>query len=104
MLNLINQILEFRKTETQNKKLCVAHDNIANLVYEIGLKYKELNRKPNIEFHIELEKDDMPLYFDKEVVTIVLDNLISTPLSILKKALSAWDYVMWYGIISIIPK
>lgn len=56
LLNLINQILEFRKTETQNKKLCVAHDNIANLVYEIGLKYKELNRKPNIEFHIELEK------------------------------------------------
>ena len=57
---MINQILEFRKTETQNKKLCVAHDNIANLVYEIGLKYKELNRKPDIEFRIELEKEDMP--------------------------------------------
>ena len=73
LLNLINQILEFRKTETQNKKLCVAHDNIANLVYEIGLKYKELNRKPDIEFRIELEKEDMPLYFDKEIVTIILD-------------------------------
>ena len=36
LLNLINQILEFRKTETQNKKLC-----------------------------------------DKEIITIVLDNLIS---------------------------
>lgn len=85
LLNLINQILEFRKTETQNKKLCVAHDNIANLVYEIGLKYKELNRKPNIEFHIELEKDDMPLYFDKEVVTIVLDNLISNAIKYTEK-------------------
>ena len=85
LLNLINQILEFRKTETQNKKLCVAHDNIANLVYEIGLKYKELNRKPDIEFHIELEKDDMPLYFDKEVVTIVLDNLISNAIKYTEK-------------------
>ncbi|WP_195370443.1 MULTISPECIES: hybrid sensor histidine kinase/response regulator transcription factor [Parabacteroides] len=77
LLNLINQILEFRKTETQNKKLCVSRGNIAALIYEIGLKYKELNRKPGIEFHIELEKEDMPLFFDKEVITIVLDNLIS---------------------------
>ncbi len=77
LLNLINQILEFRKTETQNKKLCVSRANIASLVHEIGLKYKELNRKPDIEFHLEIEKEDMPLYFDKEVVTIILDNLIS---------------------------
>lgn len=77
LLNLINQILEFRKTETQNKKLCVSRDNIAALVYETGLKYKELNRKADIDFRIEVEKDEMPLYFDKEVITIVLDNLIS---------------------------
>ncbi len=85
LLNLINQILEFRKTETQNKKLCVAHDNIANLVYEIGLKYKELNRKPSIEFHIEVEKEDMPLYFDKEIMTIILDNLISNAVKYTEK-------------------
>lgn len=77
LLNLINQILEFRKTETQNKKLCVSRDNLASFVHETGLKYKELNRKPGIEFRLEIEKEDMPLYFDKEVVTIILDNLIS---------------------------
>lgn len=77
LLNLINQILEFRKTETQNKKLCVSRDNLASFVHETGLKYKELNRKPGIEFRLEVEKEDMPLYFDKEVVTIILDNLIS---------------------------
>ena len=77
LLNLINQILEFRKTETQNKKLCVSRDNMAAFVHEIGLKYKELNRKPDITFHIEIENEDMPLFFDKEVVTIILDNLIS---------------------------
>lgn len=87
LLNLINQILEFRKTETQNKKLCVAHDNIANLVHEVGLKYKELNRKPDIEFHIELEREDMSLYFDKEVVTIILDNLISNAIKYTEKGI-----------------
>lgn len=77
LLNLINQILEFRKTETQNKKLCVSRGNIAALVQETGLKYKELNRKPDLEFRIEVEQEDMLLFFDKEVITIVLDNLLS---------------------------
>ena len=77
LLNLINQILEFRKTETQNKKLCVSKGNIAPLIYEIGLKYKELNQKTKIDFQIQIEKEEMLLFFDKEIITIVLDNLIS---------------------------
>ena len=77
LLNLINQILEFRKTETQNKRLCVCKGNIAPLIYEIGLKYKELNQKTKIDFRIQIEKEEMLLFFDKEIVTIVLDNLIS---------------------------
>lgn len=77
LLNLINQILEFRKTETQNKKLCVSKGNIASFVKETGLRYMELNTKPNLRFSIEVEQDYMPLYFDREVVQIILDNLIS---------------------------
>lgn len=87
LLNLINQILEFRKTETQNKKLCVSRDNLAALVHEIGLKYKELNRKPEIDFCLEIEQEDMSLFFDKEVVTIILDNLISNAINIQRKEL-----------------
>ena len=34
LLELANQILEFRKTETQNKKLCVCRENMASLAYE----------------------------------------------------------------------
>ena len=77
LLNLINQILEFRKTETQNKKLCVCKGNIAPLIHEIGLKYKELNQKKAIDFQIQIEKEEMLLFFDKEIITIILDNLIS---------------------------
>ena len=77
LLNLINQILEFRKTETQNKKLCICKGNITPLIYEIGLKYKELNQKPKIDFQIQTEKEEILLFFDKEIITIILDNLIS---------------------------
>ncbi len=85
LLNLINQILEFRKTETQNKKLCVSKNNLAALVTEVGLKYKELNPKKNIEFNITIESDPLPLYFDKEIVTIILDNLISNAIKYTEK-------------------
>lgn len=80
LLNLINQIMEFRKTETQNKKLCVCRSNMATVVKEIGLKYKELNHKPEVEFILSIEKDDMTLFFDKEIIQIILDNLISNAL------------------------
>lgn len=41
LLDLVNCILEFRKTETQNRRLCVRRGNIAATVYEVALKYKE---------------------------------------------------------------
>ena len=85
LLNLINQILEFRKTETQNRKLCVSRNNIAKLIQEIGLKYKELNRNSDVEFNIVIEKEDMQLMFDREVITIILDNFISNAIKYTEK-------------------
>lgn len=85
LLELVNQILEFRKTETQNKKLCVCRENIAALVYEIGLKYKELNKNSQIKIQIHTDAEEMILYFDKEAMTIILDNLISNALKYTEK-------------------
>jgi len=85
LLNLINQILEFRKTETQNRKLCVSKENLVILVQEIELKYKELNRKPGVEFVVEVENEEISLYFDREVITIILDNLISNAIKYTEK-------------------
>lgn len=77
LLNLINQILEFRKTETQNRRLTVGKGNIANLVMEIGLRYKELNRNDKVEFDIHTSRISKEIYFDGEVITTVLNNLLS---------------------------
>lgn len=76
-MNLINQILEFRKTETQNRKLCVSRAKIAPVIYEVGLKYKEFNRNPAINLEISVENENTSLYFDKDVLTMILDNLLS---------------------------
>ncbi len=77
LLNLINQILEFRKTETQNRKLTVAKGDIANLVTEIGLRYKELNKNPNLRFQIIIKTTDSTIYFDADIIATILNNLLS---------------------------
>lgn len=85
LLNLINQILEFRKTETQNRKLCVNRGNIVTLIHEIGLKYRELNRKNEVDIQLDIKDENIPMYFDKEIIQIILDNLISNALKYTEK-------------------
>lgn len=77
LLDLVNRILEFRKTETQNRRLCVRRGNIAATVYEVALKYKELNRNHNVSVNVHTESGEMEAFYDKEVMTVILDNLIS---------------------------
>ena len=77
LLNLINQILEFRKTETQNKKLNVSKSNLQTLVTEIGYRFKELNRNPKVDIQIDTQSYNEELYFDPDVITTILNNLLS---------------------------
>jgi signal transduction histidine kinase/ligand-binding sensor domain-containing protein/DNA-binding response OmpR family regulator len=80
LLNLINQILEFRKTETQNRQLTVAKGNLANLVTEIGLRYKELNQNGKVMLHTYIETAETVLYFDADMINTILNNLLSNAL------------------------
>ena len=75
--DLINEILEFRKTETQNRRLTVARGDIGPFVREICLNYKELYRNPKVQFSYDIASDLPKIYFDSEVITTILNNLLS---------------------------
>lgn len=77
LLNLINQILEFRKTETQNKELNVSKESITKTVTEIGLRYKELLRNKDVDFILSVKQLELNIYFDKDVITTIINNLLS---------------------------
>ncbi|MCM1022146.1 MAG: response regulator [Muribaculum sp.] len=77
LLNLINGILEFRKTETHNRRMLVRKANLANLVREIGLRFKELNQNPDVDIVIDIEADSPEMYFDAEMITVIINNLMS---------------------------
>lgn len=77
LLALINQLLEFRKIETQNKRLSVSRGNIVALVRETAMKYRELNRNHDVEICLDIQQPDITIYFDREVMQMILDNLIT---------------------------
>lgn len=80
LLNLINSILEFRQTETQNRLLRVGEGNLGNLVREIGLNYKELNSNPDVEIILDICDDGTDMLFDASIVSTIVNNLMTNAL------------------------
>lgn len=85
LLNLINQIMEFRKTESKNRNLTVVRGNPGKLIREIGLKYKGLNQNPDVSFKVKIKDENLDIFYDPEVITIILDNLISNAIKYTSK-------------------
>lgn len=77
LLNLINDILEFRKTQTQNRKLTVAKANLGAFVREIGVQFKDLNQNSRLNIRLNIKTGVPELYFDSEVINTVINNLMS---------------------------
>lgn len=83
--SLINKILDFRKMETQNRKLIVAKGDIGQFVSEICLNYKELYNNPMVHFSYEIA-DGLPnIYFDSEIITTILNNYLSNAIKYTEK-------------------
>ena len=80
LLGLINQILEFRKTETQNRRLIVRRGDLRPVVREVGLRYEELNHNRQVHVRVDVPDAFPLLYFDSEVVVTILNNLLSNAL------------------------
>lgn len=74
---LITQILEFRKTETDNRRLRVVKANVVDAVHEVSLKYEELAQNPDVAIRFVAPENPILMYIDKEVIAIILDNLVS---------------------------
>lgn len=77
LLRMVNQLLEFEKTESHNLQLHVQKANLANAVYEIALKYRELSLGREFDFVFENQLTTETIYFDAEVVGTILENLLS---------------------------
>lgn len=77
---LIDDILEFRKTETQNRRLTVAVGDIGEFVSGMVADYQTLARNAGVELRLAISPCLPRIYFDSEAVTTIVGNLLTNAL------------------------
>ena len=84
LLNLVNELLDFKKLEQQQIKLKVVKGDWVTFSQEIYLSFKEFAYQKDIRFEFESSSPTMPLWFDKKQMEKVLYNLFSNALKFTK--------------------
>jgi len=74
---LIDKLLEFRKTETGTSKMKVGHYDLAGFIEGYTEDFLEPARKKEIEFGRHLPDEPVRVWFDKAKMQIILNNLLS---------------------------
>jgi ligand-binding sensor domain-containing protein/signal transduction histidine kinase/DNA-binding response OmpR family regulator len=80
LLSLVDQLLLFRKAESDTDKLKIVRLNIVSLCHEVFLCFNHQARTKHIQFDFVSEKDTIEIYADREKMEIALFNLISNAL------------------------
>lgn len=91
LLNMVNQLLDFRKIEVQEIKLHPSIGDIIEFSKEISNSFMDIAEKKNIRFSISANVDHLEIYFDKDKIEKILFNLLS----------NAFKYTHNHGTVSI---
>ncbi len=77
LLNLINQLLDFRKADHGLLRLNVSQGNFVRFSEEVHLYFKEAAKAKNIKYKFKPAKEEIVFPFDRNKMEIVLCNLLS---------------------------
>lgn len=77
LLNLVNQLLDFRKMEVQELRLNVASADIIKFTKDISYSFTDIADKKNIRFSFYTALDSLVTNFDHDKLERILFNLIS---------------------------
>jgi signal transduction histidine kinase/DNA-binding response OmpR family regulator/ligand-binding sensor domain-containing protein len=80
MLGLINQLLDFRKLEMGGEKLNLSCDDFVKFAKYVYVTFKDTAESKSIDFIIENESKQLFIWFDKEKIRKILNNLYSNAL------------------------
>jgi ligand-binding sensor domain-containing protein/signal transduction histidine kinase/DNA-binding NarL/FixJ family response regulator len=77
LLGLIDQLLLFRRTETENDSLRIVKNDFLALCNDMFACFIQQAKAKNITYTFQAEDDGITLYGDREKIEIALFNLIS---------------------------
>jgi signal transduction histidine kinase/ligand-binding sensor domain-containing protein/DNA-binding response OmpR family regulator len=77
LLNLVNQLLDFRKMEMRELQLQPTKGNIINFIQEVSYSFTDLAAKNHIIFSFNTSTDSLFTEFDHDKIERILFNLLS---------------------------
>lgn len=77
LLNLVNQLMDFRKIENQKMKLQASEHDIVSFVKSIASSFNRDAGKRNIDFTVNSPLKELKVYFDVDKLDKILFNLLS---------------------------
>ncbi len=77
LLNLVNQLLDFRKADVSSHKLHAKVDDVIPFLRAICRSFTELSDKKNIRLEFTPEVENCPMVFDEDKLGRILINLLS---------------------------
>lgn len=80
LLSLVDQLLLFRKADTEADKLKITKGNFSALCREVFICFTQQAKARNINYEFACDNAAIELYLDREKMEIVLFNLISNAL------------------------
>lgn len=80
LINLTNQLLDFRKAEANNYSLTFVNTYINDLIKELYQTYKPVADEKNITFKIDMPRMPLLVYVDPEAIRKLLSNLFNNAL------------------------
>lgn len=85
LMRLVSQLLDFRKAESGKMKLSARYSDIGSFVNEICLPFEELAKINEIDFEVRSKLKTKYIWFDREKLEIILNNLISNAFKFVKE-------------------
>ena len=77
LLNLVNQLLDFRKMEYNELKLCLREGDIIQFIKEVSTSFADVAQQKHIQYLFESEVCSLVTSFDHDKIERVLFNLLS---------------------------
>src|SRR5471030_1482631 len=77
LLNMVNQLLDFRKMEFQELKLHAEDGEIIAFIKEVAYSFNDIGEKKNINFIFDTETDELYCEFDRDKIERILFNILS---------------------------
>lgn len=84
LLDLVNQLLDFRKTEIEGYKLNFVRTDILSLIHETYERFADTAEREALQMRIEKDVQSFYAYIDKEACTKILSNLLSNAIKYAK--------------------